>query len=111
MATKDEQNRILPVGVLLNVDGDYYIVPFTDNGSPMGIPHGSGLRVELKNLEVSPWLGPDMPGVIPIAQLRELDNPMKPLEPTPPDLQNAEEAAKWLEEHPYAVLDSAVGDA
>lgn len=105
------ENKVLPVGVLMNIDGDYYIVPFTAGADAMTIPQGSGLRIEMKDLEVSPWLGPTMPGIMPLSELKRLDNPLRPIEPTPPEFGSPEDAEKWLEDHPYAVLDRAVGDA
>jgi hypothetical protein len=52
-----------------------------------------------------------MPGIMPLSELKRMENPLRPSEPRPPEFASAEDAEKWLEDHPYAVLDRAVGDA
>jgi len=95
---------IVPMGVVLCVDGDYYVALFKPM-DPVTVTAGMGVELTLDPLRVMPWAGPAASGLVPLRGMRDVPNPLRTLEPRPPEFSSVEEAEEWLAKHP-ALLDT-----
>lgn len=91
------------MGVVICVDGDYYIVPFKPM-NPVVVTQSASVVFTLDDVVISPWNGPEKSDLIPLWGMRDVKNPLRD-DPRPPKFESAEEAEEWLKQHP-ALLDT-----
>lgn len=93
-------NRILPMGVLVCIDGDYYVAEFDHPMDPLVVTAGTDVEIRLDTIRIVMWRDPQtIGGLLPLKAALKV-NPLRPLEPLPPKFASVEEAEDWLRNHP-----------
>jgi hypothetical protein len=88
--------RVKPVGVVIKVDDEPYIIMF-DRAEEVTITPNSTLTFALDGITTAPWAGVEnMANILP---LRDVAGVL----PRPPKFTTKEEAEAWLDEYPSRV--------